>query len=629
MNATALKPVIADVERARSEIATVSDLGELQRLSVSTIKKFLECERRFYFAKVLHLPEPQYAAQQLGTEGHAQNEHYVKTGEDVLGDIARKGKHLLPEPGPGLLAEERFEWTVGGVPISGFVDLTNLRRLSEGVIRITDYKFVKSVDAAWAAQRPSDLTDASHEQGHGIQMIGYAVAHSIRWPTAGTFELEHIQYPTKVKKHQPRSIVGVVTRDEAFREWAKVEAIVPRIREVARAKDFREAKPSWDKCARCPFVAHCTDRPRSLLALPSLRSTSPDKEQKPMGIMARLQTAQNSAAPATPAAPPPPAAPPAQVTSFAKPAVPAPAPAKRLIIDESTVPDARLQGAIEAKDAVQGSTYVLPSGKLGTFNCNTPQGASFIVAVGQPPELLAPNARILPPLNPRPTIVEPKPEPQAPAAAQVVAEVNQAIEQTVTKAEEKTSTRKRRTKAEIEADERAEAQRLAEKYGLLKTIPENAPPAPSIAEGGASVTVVPVAVPVSSTEIVPVTVEEAATLNRIEDRTLRVFVDAIPNGGQVLSLAEYVAEKKALLEQEFQTTDIRCAPRKYTGADGIQRENPLAFAGWKGALASVIREQPPTPGTYVLIARESELLQVVAEALEAVCAPGNFVRGVR
>nr|WP_323395778.1 hypothetical protein [Myxococcus guangdongensis] len=47
---------------------------------------------------MLRLPEPTTEAQQVGTEGHAQLEHFLSTGEDVLGAFATAGAHLLPTP---------------------------------------------------------------------------------------------------------------------------------------------------------------------------------------------------------------------------------------------------------------------------------------------------------------------------------------------------------------------------------------------------------------------------------------------------------------------------------------------------------------------------------------------------
>lgn len=175
--------------------------GVIQRLSVSQLKKHKLCPRAWFFQKVLRLPEPSTVAQNIGTEGHAQIEHYVSTGENVLGVFAMAGFHLLPVPGPDLMVEQQLDGdpplTAGGVPFTGFIDLVNPRRLaSEGVLRVTDHKFTSNVasNAATAEQLANADTEA------GLQMVGYgtwALRHESRFPGLRTLELEHIYYQTR------------------------------------------------------------------------------------------------------------------------------------------------------------------------------------------------------------------------------------------------------------------------------------------------------------------------------------------------------------------------------------------------------------------------------------------------
>ncbi|RYZ16406.1 MAG: PD-(D/E)XK nuclease family protein, partial [Myxococcaceae bacterium] len=55
--------------------------GALRSLSVSQLRKFALCERAWFFAKVLRLPERPLKARDLGTAVHAQLEHYLRTGQ--------------------------------------------------------------------------------------------------------------------------------------------------------------------------------------------------------------------------------------------------------------------------------------------------------------------------------------------------------------------------------------------------------------------------------------------------------------------------------------------------------------------------------------------------------------------
>ncbi|RKG66097.1 hypothetical protein D7W79_37045 [Corallococcus exercitus] len=168
------------------------DGGVLRNLAVSQLRKFALCERAWFFAKVLRLPEWPLKARDLGTTVHAQLEHYLRTGGDVLGPFATVGKHLLLGPGLDLLVEEHFgqpsPLLADGVPLTGDIDLVNPRHLADGVLRVTDHKTTKSI--ASCAATPEQLASAVHDAG--IQMVGYgywAVLAAERFPGLKTLEL--------------------------------------------------------------------------------------------------------------------------------------------------------------------------------------------------------------------------------------------------------------------------------------------------------------------------------------------------------------------------------------------------------------------------------------------------------
>jgi len=137
--------------------------------------------------------------------------------------------------------------------------------------------------------------------------------------------------------------------------------------------------------------------------------------------------------------------------------------------------------------------------------------------------------------------------------------------------------------------------------------------------------------PPPPTEEKPKRARKTDTPKASEAKTeLRVFVDAMPNAVESQPLASYVAGIVGDMEKTFKCIDIRCAAKKYKTDDGQELENPLAYGGWKGVLGAAVKVQPPPPATYVVLgATGSEIMQVVTEALESLCAPGNFVRGVR
>ncbi|MFP2958235.1 PD-(D/E)XK nuclease family protein [Myxococcus sp. 1LA] len=300
-----------DASTSPPERRRAVDGGIIHFLSVSQLKQFSLCPRRWYFAKVRRLPEPETKAQAVGVEGHAQLEHYLRTGEDVLGDVARAGRHLLPVPGADLLVEESFgtpsPLTADGVPLVGYIDLINPRRLTEGVLRVTDHKFLSNV-ARYAAT-PAHLADASTEAG--LQMVGYGVWAALsaaRFPGVRMLELEHLYFQTRGAK-RAESVLAMVSVEHVTREWTdKVVPMVRRMREVARATRVADVPPSFgpacEKYGGCPFKTQCLsgERTMSLMNRLAVKSQVPDvpaqlplaPPPEPMGTCGRCNAALTS-----------------------------------------------------------------------------------------------------------------------------------------------------------------------------------------------------------------------------------------------------------------------------------------------------------------------------------------------
>jgi hypothetical protein len=93
-------------------------------------------------------------------------------------------------------------------------------------------------------------------------------------------------------------------------------------------------------------------------------------------------------------------------------------------------------------------------------------------------------------------------------------------------------------------------------------------------------------------------------------------VNAVPNG-PFQTLDAYINDLTTSICEEHKTSDIRA-----TGGD-----SPLAFGRWRGVLASLVRNEWPAAGTYVVL-HSTEVTDVVVEALIPLCAPGAFIRGV-
>nr|WP_217279575.1 PD-(D/E)XK nuclease family protein [Corallococcus exiguus] len=274
-------------------------------MSVSQLRKFALCERAWFFAKVLRLPERPLKARDLGTAVHAQLEHYLRTGQDVLGPLAAAGKCLLPAPGPDLLVEEHFGQPsplfADGIPLTGYIDLVNARRLAEGVLRVTDHKTTKSI-ASYAATS-EQLASAAHDAG--IQMVGYgywAVLAGERFPGLKRLELEHLYFQTHGAK-LVCSVVATVSVEHVRDEWhTHVEPLARHMRDVARATSPSQVKPTWSACQKyggCSFQALCLNsqsqgsKPMALM----------DRILKPQTPPAQAATSTLATAPTTPPAP--------------------------------------------------------------------------------------------------------------------------------------------------------------------------------------------------------------------------------------------------------------------------------------------------------------------------------------
>jgi hypothetical protein len=255
----------------RIQEAHAVENGILRYLSVSQLKKFRRCRRAWFFSKVLRVPEPPRKSQKTGIEGHRQLEHYLTTGENVLGKVAATGLHLLPEPGDGLLVEQRFDWSLAGVPVTGFIDLVNLRRLDQGVVRVTDHKFTSDI-ARWGASA-SDLATTEHEAG--VQMIGYGAALAARFPEVERFELEHLYFQTRKPRAVP--VLTGASRDQVLAEWAELEPVAAEMRATATAERLQDVKPSWGACdafGGCAFRAQCHERAAFTLTNPGATQMS-------------------------------------------------------------------------------------------------------------------------------------------------------------------------------------------------------------------------------------------------------------------------------------------------------------------------------------------------------------------
>lgn len=509
---------------------------ELLYTSVSAITKFDSsqeggCPRRWFYRYVERLPEPSTKAQEIGTQIHSQLEHYLKTGEDVLGKHARAGLQFLPKPGRDLLIEEPFSpqrpLVASGVPLTGFIDVVNPRGeyvtpegevMSDppGTVEVVDHKTTS--DLKWAK--------AGKDLPKTVQMAGYAEWAS-RAFSAKHVRLSHIYYQTRgaFAAQKVSTLVPLATIKE---RWYEVESTVEEMKTAAKADSAGELEANHSACTTfggCPFRNNCS----------SFQSQSPIERLK-MSLLSKIRGSNGASAPIIPAAVAQAPAPQAMAPKFGfkKPSI---------IQDESTSPDTISAGAAEP-----GKAYRMPDGSVKNFLCSTSGKFSFLSPAGGAPTLLEASTRILPA-----EAAEPKAEPMIEAKP----EIAPAAEET----KPKKLGRPRKTE-------------------VVEAKPEVKP---EVKAG------------------------------------FHLFVNAIP-GGSFKTLDAYIAGITKIMQEEFKVVDIRCPADK---------NSPLAFSMWRGVLASLIRNELPGDGNFVIFTSGNEISEVVAETLALICAPENLVRGVR
>lgn len=232
--------------------------------SVSAIQKFSHCERAWYLRYVEGLPDkPSSKSQVLGTEIHSRLEKYLKTGQNVLGPLELPAKALLPSPGEGLLLEHSIEGKIADVPLVGFIDCLNLRRLPD-LLKLTDYKTTKSIDK-WAASS-RDIVDPSHEKG--IQMIVYSAYALQKYPAKHVVP-EHIYIQTAGRRDAKPVAAEPLAAKEIFERVKVVELKVQGMKATAKVDDCFKVPANMSFCdayGGCAYKTKCFDPMAGLLA---------------------------------------------------------------------------------------------------------------------------------------------------------------------------------------------------------------------------------------------------------------------------------------------------------------------------------------------------------------------------
>ena len=589
-------------EKLKRQSSIVS--GKLVRTSVSQIKTFLDCPRKWWYDKRAKLPrKPPSKGQRKGDTYHKQIEHYLLHGEDGRGPLARTPEALrmlepyeahAPFRGGALLVEAELKaptlFTPGGVEFVGYSDLILPPGLIDARPHVIDHKFRKDLEA-YAETSAALLQDA--------QAIVYAAWAFSRWPESPSVFFAHHNHQTegaRIAFPVPVDLTLEHTAERFDHLCATVDGPMTESARQLRDLDVVAEEQSCLKFGGCDFLSTCPNAPARRFALSLIPGvTRPGielKEDETMGLVDTVRKQLSQTGAPAPAAPPPaPAAPVAPPPAPAAPAAPPPAPA---------APAA--PGQIMAGAGAPGSIYLLPSGPVGRLEVVSAAGVFFSLSDGSPSRIAA-EAMITPmnhddtarrafglaPVAPAAPV---EPRPLVPGSRHRIVDVTDPG-----------------AGASVAPPDQPRAARNPEELAAMNTASAPAAPAAPAAPPAAPAPEAPPAdapkrrgrPPGSKTKNAGTmgAAEAVATNSSLEG--LILCVDAHPNR-PATDLAAYVADLAATVAEAANVEDVRFAPK----------DNPLAFTAWKGAIAAAARESAPS-GLCVI--HSSDLADPVIEAL--------------
>jgi hypothetical protein len=587
--------------------AAVTD-GQINFLSVSQISTFDPtqaggCERKWWFSKVKRLPAPETQAQADGTAMHSEIAHYVITGEDVLGPLARAGKHFIPAPDPRLEVETEVSGLCAdGIPLQTKIDLVNptgfyldstgeLRPDPEGTVEVLDWKSTSNLKYA---KRGIDLLQT-------IQMPGYAKALLPRGFTHA--RLSHVYFQKRGKKQALKS-TALFSLAQINERWQEVDLTVRRMKVVAQATEPDQVTPNYDSCGAYGGCAYRDVCPRVRTNAQILNELFGGSK---MGLLGKLNGLSSSAPQPQPAPIPQPEGKPQgglggllnKAKGLSAPAA-EPSPAQK-VLDANPGFTSELQKEVAALEAEEKA---LKSGE-NPYKEDFRKSPLYHTPIIPPDAAKSEGSNSAAPLPASANVA-----PEIREAAEAIGAVEKPLDGAPSAPEGKIK-RGRRTKAEIEAAKACESASTP----VVMTVQTSAP-----ANGVTTAVVRNVQAEVEKALEESFLGEDPKPNYTLAVSGLVLFVDCVAEGLTIQpyqALEFYVQDACNTLAKQFNAADIRCA----------SKDSPLSYGGWKGALAALIRNNPPAPGCYTLRdVRESEIKAVVVETLKPLCA--MFVRGV-
>jgi len=557
----------------------------IKNLSVSQINSFNPaedggCNLRWYYVKVMGRKEPQKSFNELGTLIHAQLKHYLTTGEDVLGKMAAAGRKFLPPAVDPLAPDDthlKVEWGLNNKPqpIDAQGKPLNYFPAHESFVRAAGIPLIGFIDVV-EPRALHVLPDGSTVDEPGtIEVIDHKSSSNVeKWSKPGEKLIETTQMPGygvfALKRYPWAKKIRLshinYSTDEKRAPFAKKESAIFSVETISERWE-KVVEPIAEKMKVVSLLKE--EEVEGNLGSCEAYGGCPHKSychtRKQQSPLKRVQMGLLKNKVASNAAP----APAAVVATNGASNTP------------WIQPPPQIGAAPAAPVAPEKKRLVMtevPSAGATLPVQNAVGGQTYITAAGAKVNLsgeAGPGWRVFTPAEGGPPAVIASTEmltlfvPPPPPAPVVVRE----------------------------PDAPPAPAPLSAQVQVAPTKKRGRPSKEEVAARAASAGTAPA----------------AAT----QEAEYALFINAIPNG-EFIDLGIYTNELVAEMREEYKVSDIRCAPA----------DSAIAYRKFEGVLASLVRDEPPTPGTYVAFTRGNPFVEIVAEALGALCAPGQLVRGI-
>ncbi len=567
--------------------------GRIRYVSVSQIERFDAsgfggCQRKWWFRYVGGLKETQGKAAKLGEQVHSQLEYYLKNdGPDVLGELARAGRRFIPKPGPGLRVETAIgalrehepggvhgpvdsDLTCAGVAVIGRLDVVDERvehvvedAASGDVAMVLEPGVVEVLD--WKTTRQiDDVVDADGT----VTSRGYAKTVA---ELANTHQM--VGYAELVRRTYP-GVKAVRVSHGYFQTQGPRRAVkrstVLQLDEVVRR--YARSEVVVEEMKTIAAVAKIDDVPANYRSCNAyggcqFRAQCP---RDPKAVMAEVFGGLSAAnltkrLRRTDNRPTGGAMNLLERVNAKKAGAPAPSPEVAQATREILAEEAALKSGVTPPDAPAPREIAkLPEPGVGGSEGGCPVGGT-----------------------------QRKMDIDAVASKKFACVCGETVKVSPKKLGD------------------GEYYALVPKHGEV----EEPKAVEKIIDGFAGAIVDAVKDAVAPKTYTPIFNGAKTAEAKAATPGLTLYLDSIEDGVVATRLEAYAERLAVTLAEEFKATDIRCAPG----------DSALAFGKYKGALATLVRAEPPAPGAY-LVSSSSEFGMI---AFDALAPKARCVRGIK